>query len=82
MPTTTDLENSREHFKKKVDPLVLAWIDDDEPKPLPQGLFPALVVNLLSRNCSPNFNLLPPQCDRPHVMPFAYHIAMEEQFYY
>ena len=65
MATTTDLENLREHFKKTVDPLVLAWIDDDEPKPLPQGLFPALVVNLLSCNCSQNFNLLPPQSDGP-----------------
>ena len=65
MATPTDLENLREHFKKTVDPLVLAGIDDDKPKPLPQGLFPALVVNLLSHNCSQNFNLLPPQSDGP-----------------
>ena len=64
MATTTDLENLREYFKEKADPLVLAWIDD-EPKPLPQGLFPALVVNLLSRNSTPNFKLLPPQSDKP-----------------
>ena len=62
--TATDLENLR-CFKDNVDPLVLAWIDDDEPKPLPQGLFPALVVNLLSHNSSPNFKLLPPQSDKP-----------------
>ena len=63
--TVTDLENLREYFNEKVDPLVLAWINDDEPKPLPQGLFPALVVSLLSRKCSPKFNLLLPQSDRP-----------------
>ena len=65
MATITDLENLRGSFKDKVDPLVLAWIDDDEPKPLPQGLFPALVVSLLSRKSSPNFKLLPPQSDKP-----------------
>ena len=66
MATVTDLKNLRgSSFKEKVDPLVLAWIDDDEPKPLPQGLFPALVVNLLSHNSSRNFKLLPPQSDKP-----------------
>ena len=65
MTTTTDLENLRKYFKEKVDPLVLAWIDDDEPKPLPQGLFPALVVNLLSCKSSLYFKLLPPQSDKP-----------------
>ena len=65
MTTTNDLENLREYFKEKVDPLVLAWIDDDEPKPLLQGLFPALVVNLLSCKSSQNFKLLPPQSDKP-----------------
>ena len=65
MAPVTNLENLRGYFKEKVDPLVLAWINDDEPKPLPQGLFPALVVKLLSHNCSPKFNLLPPQYDKP-----------------
>ena len=71
MATTTDLENLRQYFKKRFDPLVLAWIDDDEPKPLPQGLFPALVVNLLSHNSSPNLT------DYSVVTPFVYHIVLE-----
>ena len=65
MATPTDLDNLRGYFNNEVDPLVLAWIDGHELNPLPQGLFPALVVNLLSPKCSANFELLPPQSDRP-----------------
>ena len=61
LPTTTDLESLRASFKDKVDPLILTWNE----KPLPQGHFPALVVNLLSRKYSPKLNLFPPQLDRP-----------------
>ena len=43
------------HLQLLVDPHVLPWINDDEPKPLPQVLFPVLVVSLLSRKCSPKF---------------------------
>ena len=59
LPTTTDLESLRASFKDKVDPLILTWNE----KPLPQGLFPALIVSLLSRNCSPKFYLSTPRSD-------------------
>ena len=59
LPTTNNLESLREPFIKNVDPLVLTWNE----KPLPQGLFPAVVVNLLSRRCSPKFILS--QADKP-----------------
>ena len=61
LPTTTDLLSLRASFNNNVDPLILTWNE----KPLPQGLFPALVVNLLSRKYSPKFNLLPSRSDRP-----------------
>ena len=78
MATTTDLENIRQDFKEKANPLVMAWIDDDdEPKPLPQDLFPALVVNLLSCNSSPNFNYyLHSLTDHSVITPFVYHIVL------
>ena len=53
LPTTNNLESLREPFKKKVDPLVLIWNE----RTLPQGLFSALVVNLLSRQFPPKFTL-------------------------
>ena len=59
LPTTNDVESLREPFIKNVDPLILTWNE----KPLPQGLFPAVVVNLLSRQCSPKFILS--QADKP-----------------
>ena len=56
LPTTTDLESLRASFKDNVDPLILTWNE----KPLPQGLFPALIVSLLSREKAPKFdNSLP-----------------------
>ena len=60
LPTTKDLESLIEPFIKKVDPLVLIW----NKKPLPQSLFPALVVSILSRKSSPTFALSPPQADK------------------
>ena len=59
LSTTNDLESLREPFKKNVDPLVLIWSE----RTLPQGLFPALVVNLLSRQFQPKFTLS--QVDKP-----------------
>ena len=59
LATINDLESLKEPFKKKVDPLVLIWNE----RPLPQGLFPALVVNLLSRQFPPKFTLS--QADEP-----------------
>ena len=53
LPTTTDLESLRVSFKSNIDPLILTWNE----KPLPQGLFPALIVNLLSRKDSPKFDI-------------------------
>ena len=62
LPTTTDLESLRISFKDNIDPLILTWNE----KPLPQGLFPAIIVNLLSRKCSPKFCISPPRSDNFH----------------
>ena len=59
LPTTNNLESLRESFSNKVNPLVLTWNE----RPLPQGLFPALVVNLLFCKCSPKFVLS--QAEKP-----------------
>ena len=56
-----NLESLIEPFTKKIDPLVLTWNE----KPFPQGLFPALVVRILSRKSFPIFVLSPPQVDKP-----------------
>ena len=54
LPTVTISESSiADVFKANTDPLILTW----DMKSLPQGLFPALVVNLLSRKSSPQFDL-------------------------
>ena len=50
LPTTRIFK--RAILKKKVD-LFLIW----KKKPLPRGLFTALVVNLLFQKCSPKFTL-------------------------
>ena len=42
-------------YKAYVDPLILTW----NKKPIPQGLYIALVVNLLGRENSPKFDLVP-----------------------
>ena len=54
--TTTLSESLISIFNKNTDPLVLTW----GMCPLPQGLFPALVVNLLRPKCSIKFDLQPP----------------------
>ena len=56
LPTSDHLEDIRRPFLRNMDSLVLTW----ETKPLPQGVFPALVVNLLKRQVSPNFDLYRP----------------------
>ena len=54
LPTVTISESSiADVFKANTDPLILTW----DTKSLPQGLFPALVVNLLNRKSLPQFNL-------------------------
>ena len=56
LPTTSNLENIRSSFTKDTDALVLTW----DMKPIPQGIFPALVVNLVKRQKSPKFDLFCP----------------------
>ena len=56
LPTTYDTESLRALYKGNVDPLVLTW----DERPLPPGLFSALVINLLCRKHSPTFKLLQP----------------------
>ena len=56
LPTSDNLEKIRGPFLRNMDSLVLTW----EMKPLPQGVFPALVVDLLKRQISPIFNLYRP----------------------
>ena len=59
LPTTTDFtkyKSSPYRFKQCTDPLILSF----KMKPLPRGVFPALVVNLLNRNNSPSFELVDP----------------------
>ena len=56
LPTGTLSESSKAIFTANTDPLILTW----DMKPLPQSFFPALVVNLLSSQWSPKFDLKPP----------------------
>ena len=56
LPTTSHLENVRGPFLKQLDSFILTW----DMKPIPQGLFPALIVSLLKRHASPKFSLHQP----------------------
>ena len=62
LPTVLPIKPSTEYksipspFKEHVDPLILSW----DMKPLPRGVFPALVVNLLHRKNQPRFQLKRP----------------------
>ena len=70
LPTSmsfTKYESIPAQFKQYTDPLILSW----DMKPLPRGVFPALVVNLLHRNHSPKFQLRRPS----HTTP-RYHNAI------
>ena len=59
LPTRILSEEMKAPFKKSVDPLVLTW----KMQPLPQGILPALVINLLRRQQSPKFDLKLLQCN-------------------
>ena len=56
LPTTSCLDGIRDPFNKSIDCFVFTW----DTKPIPQGLFPALVVGLLKRHVTPHFNLHQP----------------------
>ena len=56
LPTTSKLEDIRSSFTKVTDAFVLTW----DVKPVPQGIFSALVVNLIKRPKSPTFSLYQP----------------------
>ena len=56
LPTTSCLESIRGPFNKSIDCFVFTW----DTKPIPQGLFPALVVGLLKRHVTPHFILHQP----------------------
>ena len=56
LPTTSHLENIKGPFLKQLDSFALTW----DMKPIPQGLFPALIVSLLKRHVSPQFDLHQP----------------------
>ena len=63
LPTkaSTDYKSIPSPFKEHVDPLILSW----DMKPLPRGVFPALVVNLLHRKDQPTFQLKRPLRSTP-----------------
>ena len=56
LPISDNLDDIRGPFLRNMDSLVLTW----QMKPLPQGVFPALVVNLIKRQISPSFDLFKP----------------------
>ena len=74
LPTTSNLENIRSSFVKVTDALVLTW----DMKSVPQGIFPALVVNLVKRPKSPKFDLFrPPTSDMPSEEVLQYRNAIQ-----
>ena len=74
LPTTSHLENVRDPFLKKLDSFVLTW----DMKPIPQGLFPALIVSLLKRHASPQFDLhQPSQLDELQEESMQFHNAIQ-----
>ena len=74
LPTTSNLENIRSFFAKVTDALVLTW----DMKSVPQGIFPALVVNLVKRQESPRFDLFhPPTSDEPSEELLQYRNAIQ-----
>ena len=74
LPTTSSLENIRSSFTKVTDALVLTW----DMKPVPQGIFPALAVNLVKRQKSPKFDLYrPPTSDEPSEELLQYRNAIQ-----
>ena len=76
LPTTSNLENMTSSFAKVTDALVLTW----DMKPIPQGIFPALVVNLVKRQKSPKFDLYqPPTSNDPSEELLQYRNAIRLQ---
>ena len=76
LPTTSNLENITSSFAKVTDALVLTW----DMKPIPQGIFPALAVNLVKRQKSPIFDLYqPPTSDEPSEELLQYRNAIQLQ---
>ena len=74
LPTTSNLENIITSFSKVTDALVLTW----DMKPVPQGIFPALTVNLVKRQKSPKFNLYrPTTSDEPSEELLQYRNAIQ-----
>ena len=61
LPTADITESMTAPFIKDVDPLILSW----DMKPLPRGVFPALVVYLLHRKHHPQFQLKRPLRSTP-----------------
>ena len=64
LPTATSFTEYKSiptPFKHCTDPLILSW----DTKPLPQGVFPSLVVNLLHCNHLPKFQLRQPLHSTP-----------------
>ena len=59
LPSSDEVKNLKSTYVTHIDPLVLTWNvpQDTKPKPIPQGLLPALVVTLLHRQNSPVFSL-------------------------
>ena len=74
LPTTSNLENIRSSFVIVTDALVLTW----DMKSVPQGIFPALAVNLVKRPKSPKFDLFrPPTSDMPSEEVLQYRNAIQ-----
>ena len=74
LPTTSNLMNIRSSFTEVTDALVLTW----DMKPVPQGIFPALAVNLIKRPMSPTFSLYqPPTSDEPSEELLQYRNAIQ-----
>ena len=74
LPTTSKLDNIRSSFAKVTDALILTW----DMKPIPQGIFTALVVNLVKQQKSPTFDLFrPPTSDDPSEELLQYRNAIQ-----
>ena len=63
LPTVDLTQAMKAPFIKVVDPLILSW----DMKPLPKGLFPALMVNLLHYQGFPRFYLPHAEASNEHL---------------
>ena len=74
LPTTSNLESIGSSFARVTDALVLTW----NMKPVPQGIFPALAVNLVKRQKSPKFDIYRPLTSNdPSEELLQYHNAIQ-----